>query len=178
MELHIITRQETEKDHEAVRELVRLAFLNVPFGDHDEHFLVDRLRRSETFIPELSIVAEIAGEIVGYILFTKLIIENGDERTETLSLAPLAVLPEYQCRGIGSALVTEGLTLAKAMAYQSVIVVGHPHYYPRFGFMPAGEWGICAPFDVPGEAFMACELCEGALRGVKGTVLFPKEFGL
>lgn len=176
MESRIHIRQETEKDHEAVHELVRLAFLNADYAGHDEHYLVERLRHSQAFIPELSIAAEMAGEIVGHILFTELVIENNNERTGSLSLAPLAVLPGYQKLGIGSRLVVDGLSIAKRLGYNSVIVVGHPDYYPRFGFKPANNWGIRAPFDVPDEVFMARELHEGALRFVTGTVLFPKEF--
>jgi predicted N-acetyltransferase YhbS len=109
-------------------------------------------------------------------MFTKLIITNGEKEYESLALAPLSVLPSYQNKGIGSALINEGLKIAKELEFKSVIVLGHAKYYPRFGFKPASTWGIKPPFDVPDNAFMALELKSGSLNGIKGTVMYPKEF--
>ena len=94
----------------------------------------------------------------------------------SLALAPMAVLPEYQNKGVGSQLVRTGLMQAGSMDHKSVIVLGHPEYYPRFGFAPASRWQIKPPFDVPDEAFMALELKEGALKDVCGVVEYPKAF--
>lgn len=169
-------RRETEKDHAAVFELVRLAFENAEHASHDEHFIVERLRRSPVFVPELSLVAEAQGKIVGHIMFTKLVIETENGDVGSLTLAPVSVLPGYQNRGIGSKLIIEGMAEAKRLGYDSVVVVGHAHYYPRFGFRPARGWGIRATFDVPDEAFMACELTKGALKDAAGTMRLPGEF--
>jgi len=174
--MDVTVRRETEKDHEAVFELVRLAFENAEYGDHDEQYLVERLRRSQAFVPELSLVAESRGRIVGHIMLTELVIETEKGRVRSLTLAPVSVLPECQKRGIGSKLIIEGLSEAKRLGYGSVLLVGHAHYYPRFGFRRASGWGIRAPFDVPDEAFMAVELEEDALANAAGTMILPAEF--
>jgi predicted N-acetyltransferase YhbS len=93
-----------------------------------------------------------------------------------LALAPVSVVPEHQNKGIGSALISESLKIAKEIGFKSVIVLGHDKYYPRFGFKPASTWGIKAPFDVPDEFFMALELGDGALEDISGTVVYSKEF--
>lgn len=95
---------------------------------------------------------------------------------ESIALAPVSVLPKHQKKGIGSALIKEGLAQCKKEGFQSVIVLGHPEYYPRFGFKPASSWKISAPFDVPDEAFVALELAENGLRNVQGVVQYPNEF--
>ena len=94
----------------------------------------------------------------------------------SIALAPVAVLPKYQGQGIGSQLILKGMNRAKSLDFQSVIVLGHSEYYPRFGFVPASTYSITAPFEVPNEAFMACELKRGALHEVSGIVEYAKEF--
>ncbi|MGN7722604.1 GNAT family N-acetyltransferase [Chitinophaga sp. 22620] len=147
------------------------------FGQENESKLIDLLRNSEHFIPELSLVARSESGSVGHILFTKLEIAGPEGVTYgTLALAPMAVLPSLQHLGIGSQLLREGLKRAAEQGYSSVIVLGHPEYYPRFGFVPASKWGISTSYDVPDEAFMAIELKLGALEGKAGLVIYPKEF--
>lgn len=174
--MDIKVRQEKEKDYKLSEDLVEKAFKNAEHTDHKEHFLVAKLRRSDSFLPELSLVAEVNGIIVGHIMLTKLLIENGDKIHDSLALAPISVLPEYQNNGIGGKLIRESLNIAKEIGFKSVIVLGHDKYYPRFGFRPTNIWGIKAPFDVPAEAFMALELEAGVLDGVAGTVVYGKEF--
>lgn len=175
METEIIIRQETAADFAAVFDVNRLAF-----GQDNEAMLVDALRANETaFVPELSIVAITGGIVVGHILFTKINIGDGDGNLHGgLALAPMAVRPEYQMRGIGGQLVREGLAVASGLGFQSVIVLGHERYYPKFGFEPTEKWNINAPFEVPSDAFMAIELVAGGLENVTGTVIYPTEFGL
>ena len=103
-------------------------------------------------------------------------IQDNDIQYPSLSLAPLSVLPVYQRKGVGKQLISEGLKQAKSMGFQSVIVLGHPDYYPKFGFKLAGSWNIKAPFAVPVNAFFALELTESGLHGVSGTVQYPREF--
>jgi predicted N-acetyltransferase YhbS len=172
VEMNIKIRQETEKDHDQVYQLVRSAFENMAQAGGDEQDLVDRLRRSSAFIPELSLVAVGDVGIVGHILFTKMKIGSHP----SLALAPVAVLPGYQKMGIGGQLIREGHRIAKNLGFTSVIVVGHASYYPRFGYLPASRWRITAPFEVPDEAFMVIELVPGALENVNGMIAYAREF--
>ena len=170
--MEITIRQETENDHPAVYNLVKFAFEGMPYADGDEPVLVVRLRKSDAFIPQLSLVAVAGQEIVGHILFTKMKIGSHP----SLALAPVAVLPDYQKKGIGGLLIQEGHRIAKELGYRSVIVVGHADYYPRFGYQRASRWNITAPFEVPDEAFMALELVPGALHNVSGMIEYAKTF--
>lgn len=174
--MNITIKQEKEKDYEVSERVVERAFRNAEHTDHREHLLIAKLRKTDTFIPELSLVAELDGEIVGHIMLTKLLIENEESKYDSLALAPVSVLPEHQNKGIGSKLISESLKIAKEIGFKSVIVLGHDKYYPRFGFKPASTWGIKAPFDVPDEAFMALELENGNLEDISGTVVYSKAF--
>jgi len=164
-------RPETPDDHMQVHELNRLAF-----GDEEEARLVEAVRRTPEHVPELSLVAESDGRIIGHVLFSPITIETADRPVATLSLAPVAVHPDFQRRGVGSALVRAGLEAARSLGRTSVIVLGHAEYYPRFGFVPARPRGIEPPLDVPDEAFMSIELVPGALAGVHGTVRYPAAY--
>jgi len=169
-------RQERENDYQITERVVQEAFRGAEYSDETEHLLVVKLRNSEGFVPELSLVAEVDGEIIGHIMLTALTIKNGNRQYGSLTLAPVSVLPRYQNQGIGSALIKEGLKKAKELGFKSVVVLGHEKYYPRFGFKPASLWGIRAPFNAPREAFMALELEKGSLEGVSGIAVFPREF--
>jgi len=167
----ITVRPETTDDHTAIHDVNALAF-----GREIEAKLVEALRRLPDFIPELSLVAVEAGRVVGHILFSPMVIETKEGAVPALTLAPLAVRPEFQNQGIGSELVRDGLERCRRLGHEIVVVVGHPEYYPRFGFSPARARGLEAPFPVPDEAFLALELVPGALDGVAGTVKFPPPF--
>ena len=169
----MIIRQEQPADHDAVYRVVKEAFLNAEHTDGNEQDLVVQLRESKSFIPELSLVAVENEKIVGHILFTRAAV-NG---TQVLALAPLSVLPEYQNRGIGQALIREGHRVAKRLGYPYCVVLGHKTYYPRLGYVPASQYGIKAPFEVPDESFMALKLNPSA--GVlNGTVKYDAAFGI
>lgn len=175
-DIHI--RKETPEDYREVIELTARAFENMPFADGDEDRLVERLRKAPNFISELSLVAELEGKIVGHILFTPAIIDNEQKQFKTLVLGPVSVLPEFQKLGIGSKLIKAGHKKAVECGFDSVILLGHPGYYPRFGYKPASGWGIKTHYQLPSDdVFMAAELAENALKNVSGMVIFPPEFG-
>ena len=172
----IQTRQEQAPDHHAVSDLLAQAFRDEPYSDHTEQFLVERLRKSNAFIPELALVAKDGEQVVGYILLTKLHISNGKQQFESLALAPVAVLPSHQRQGIGTMLIEHAHRLARKIGDTSVLLIGHQDYYPRFGYRRASAYGISFPFDAPDENCMALELVEDGLKNVTGEVLYPKAF--
>lgn len=169
-------RQENANDFIAVFNLIKKAFEKETLSDHKEHFLVERLRTSDTFIPELSLVAEINNKIVGHILLTKLNIINKTNKIESLALAPLSVLPDFQRKGIGGGLINTSHKIAKNLGYRSIILLGHETYYPRFGYKPLDTFNITLPFPAPKENCMALELIPNGLNGVNGVVEYPKAF--
>ncbi|MEM6297880.1 MAG: N-acetyltransferase [Bacteroidota bacterium] len=169
-------RQEQEADHKQVFEVIEKAFKGAAFTDNAEHFLVERLRKSDAFIPELSIVAKIEGKLVGHILLTKLKIKSKTGAFPSLALAPVSVLPEFQNQGVGGKLILESHKKARELGYKSIVLLGHADYYPRFGYKKASDYGIQLPFNVPKENCMVIELVENGLQGVSGIVEYPEEF--
>lgn len=133
---NIIIRQETKKDIVDVYNLIKEVFKNAEHSDGDEHNLVNRLRKSNAFIPELSLVAELDKKIVGHILFTKVMVGDSIQ----LALAPISVDTALQKQGIGSLLIHTGHTIAKNMGFEYVILLGYPRYYSRFGYRPSRDF--------------------------------------
>lgn len=162
-------REREPADDEAIRRLNEAAF-----GGPIEAKIVAELRKARLAVIEL--VAVEADEIVGHILFSALKVTFGEEMMPTLALAPMAVLPGWQRRSIGSELIHHGLALARQREWWAVIVLGHPAYYPRFGFSAALARRLAAPYS--GEAFMALELVPGALSGADGRVVYPPAFDI
>ena len=170
-------RQEGNAELHAICNLIETAFADMRESDHQEHLLVDRLHKSDTYIPELSLVAKTDnGKIVGYILLTKVDIVSESGAQTSLAVAPLAVLPEYQNRGIGGMLLKEAHKRAVALGYETAVLLGHKDYYPRFGYRKAIEYGIEFPFDVPSEYCQVIELIPDALKSVNGIVRYPAVF--
>jgi predicted N-acetyltransferase YhbS len=176
--LNVSIRQELARDHDCVYRLVYDAFSRAEHTNHEEQDLVVRLRGSAAFVPELALVAEVAGDVVGHILFTRAVIRDGARDHASLVLAPLAVAPGLQRKGIGARLVDAGHRIARDLGFASSVLVGHPTYYPRFGYRPAESFGIVTHLDLPPGVFMACELRPGGLAGVRGMVIYAPEFGL
>jgi len=160
-------RHETASDHEAVFRVEAAAF-----GRENEARLVDALRDVGHVL--LSLVAEEDGEVVGHIMFSPMTIESEAGVWGAVCLAPVAVAPGRQNQGIGGMLIEGGLVELRALGHSAVILLGHPTYYPRFGFRPAREFGLHYQDDR--DAFMAIELYPGALEGVTGSVRFTPEF--
>ena len=176
--MDIRIRREEPKDFKTVFNLIEKAFESEQMSDHKEQLLVERLRKSNAFVPELSMVCEIENKIIGHILLTKLKIKNEQEEFDSLSLAPISVLPEYQGKGVGGTLIKEAHKKARELGFKSIILLGHEKYYPKFGYERADKFGIELPFEVPKENCMAIELIENGLQGISGTVEYPKEFNV
>jgi putative acetyltransferase len=168
----VAIRAASPADAEAVFEVNRRAF-----GEELEARLVEALTgRVE---PCISLVAELDGTVCGHIFFTPVHVRpEGDQAGSfrALGLGPMSVLPEHQNRGIGSKLVREGLRACRKIEEMIVFVLGHPHYYPRFGFIPCQPLGLRFEAPVPDEVFLVIELEEGALAGRTGTVHYHPEF--
>ena len=165
----VTVRGENPEEHGASRLINEAAF-----GRPDEADLVDRLRNEGVVLA--SLVAELGTRVVGHILFSRMSIDTASGRVPAVALAPMAVLPEQQHRGIGGKLIEQGLDLLRGQGEQVVIVLGHPDYYPRFGFSTDKALSLVSPFSP--EAFMALELRPGALAGVRGKVRYPDAFGV
>ena len=169
---NVIVRGENTEDTKE-RSLIR-SINEAAFGRPDEADLVDSLRT--TGVALVSLVAEVDQRIVGHILFSRMSIETTSGSCPAAALAPMAVLPGHQRRGIGARLIRHGLDLLSRRGERIVIVLGHPDYYPRFGFSSEKARHLESPFRP--EAFMAMELRSGALDGIRGRVGYPAAFGL
>lgn len=165
----INVRAETIADYGAVRRINEEAF-----GQPTEAKLIATLR--ERAHPHISLVALIDQKVVGHIFFSPVSIQSESSVSTAMGLAPMAVLPEYQRQGVGSALVRAGLLECLRIGFDVVVVVGHPEYYPRFGFVPAGRKGLRCEYEVPDEAFMVAELRPEALAGKQGLVRYHPAF--
>ncbi len=165
----IVIRHETLADFEAIQKVNLRAF-----EQSNEGNIVDTLRIAGALT--ISLVALHDNQIVGHIAFSPVTIESEDGSFNALGLGPMAVLPERQNKGIGSQLVEAGLKECLRLGHEIVVVIGHPEYYPRFGFVPAGPLGISWEHDVPEDAFMIAQLNTGTLAGRTGMVKFHPAF--
>lgn len=165
----ILCRRELPGDVAAILKVEAAAF-----GRANEADLVDALTSAGAL--SLSAVAEVHAEMVGHIAFSPVSIDGVTSICSALALAPMAVHPDWQRNGVGSALLRWSLDECRRDGHQLVIVVGHPDYYPRFGFVPASPLGIRCPFEVPSEAFKLLELAPGVVRDCAGTVRYRPEF--
>ena len=167
--MSIELRLENEHDYIEVENLTREAFWDIYQPGCDEHLLAHKLREVSAFIPELDFVAELDGQIVGNIMYSKakIVDELGGEH-EVISFGPLSVLPSFQKTGIGAKLVKHTLELAREMGFKAVLIFGNPAYYHRFGFVNAEKYQITTSGGENFDAFMALELYAGAFQGVSG----------
>lgn len=172
-QLDIQIRQERQEDFQQIRQLVREAFALAEHSDGDEHNLIERIRHSPDYIPELSLVA-VSGDIVlGHIMFSRILVGQ----SEAVAPAPLSVRTDRQRMGIGKLLVTAAHERACRMGYSCSVVLGDPDYYSKFGYEKASDYGIISPFDVPAEYYMVCDLDnDGDIP--KGYVKYSDAFGL
>ena len=172
----MIIRQEKKSDYDEVYELVRISFATTPDDDGTTSDYLNQIRKKDTFIPELSLVAEnddkkIIGQIVLYKTNITTSNTSNGEITELL-LSPISVHPDYFRRGIARAMIERSLSIAKKMGYKAVFLCGDPKLYGKFGFIPSYEYNIFHITDdsKSAEWCMAHELTEGALSGISGTV--------
>jgi len=165
----ITVRPETAGDEISIREVNEAAFAGPAEAD-----LVEKLRAAQAIT--LSLVAVGGGRVVGHVLFSPVSLESPGANLAGLGLGPVAVLPDFQRKGIGCSLIEAGIAQLRWDGHIYVVVLGHPDYYPRFGFLPASKFGIKCQYDAPPEAFTVIELREGALAGCTGIVNYRPEF--
>jgi putative acetyltransferase len=162
----MLVRREHASDHQAVDRVHRAAFADSPGSDGGrvEAGLTERLRDGSWWLPRLSLVAELDGAVIGHVIATRAHV--GTDGSPALGLGPLGVLPEHQKRGVGGALMHAVIAAAEALDETLIALLGHPGYYPRFGFVPAAELDVISPDPAWGAAFQARRLTAGAPRGM------------
>jgi predicted N-acetyltransferase YhbS len=168
---NLTIRQETLRDEEAISRVNDLAFKR-----SNEAILVLKLRKLEEFDSRLSLVAEYGNQIIGHILLYPVKIKSGEKMIPVLSLGPIAVNPEHQRKGVGGRLIDSAHAAALKLNHEVIILLGHPSYYPRFGYRRAILYGLSNPWGIDNEVFMAIELVEGALKDKSGEVIYPEAF--
>lgn len=169
--MNMALRTERPEDYRTVENLTREAFWNVyrPGGGCDEHYLLHLLRTDPAYLPELHYVAELDGQLVGSIVYSRSTVAAADgTQREIVTFGPISVLPTYQKQGIGSQLIRHTMPLAREMGFGGVVIFGNPAYYHRFGFVNAADFGIQTGDGQNFDAFMAAELYPGGLNGVTG----------
>jgi putative acetyltransferase len=163
------------EDPKGTSDSSRIRLINqAAFRRADEADLIDQLREQGDVL--LSLIAEVEQQAAGHILFSRMFIDTTDGALPAAALAPMAVLPSHQRQGIGGSLIRRGLELLRDAGEQAVIVLGHPEYYPRFGF--SCEKARLLRSSFPPDAYMALELNPGALEGVRGKVRYAAAFRL
>ena len=170
-------RLENANDYRQVEELTREAFWDVYRPGCEEHLMVHQLRKSPAYIPELDLVACDGDKIVGHILYTRsYVIDEASQKHEVISFGPISVLPQYQGKGIGSALIERTKEIAKEKEYKGIFIYGNPKYYNRFGFVNAQKFHISTPGGKNFDDFMGIELIENGLVGIKGKLFEDSAF--
>lgn len=169
----MIIRQEAASDYDEIYQLVKTAFATAQVSDGTEQDFVNMLRASGNYIPELALVAEKNGKLIGHVMLTRQRVDMPDgQKFEGLLLAPLSVALEFRSKGIGTKLAAESLRLAKEMGYRAVFLVGNPDYYCRLGFEETTKWGIKNSNEIPDKFVLGLELSAGALDLIGGSINF------
>lgn len=173
--MNILIRNEEQKDYRRVEEITRDAFWNLYFPGCTEHFLAHEIRNHPDFIPELTFVIEVDGQIVGSIFYSysKVVDSEGKEH-QTLSFGPVSILPGLQRHGLGRALISHSIEAARQAGHKAIIIAGFPYHYQPYGFEGAKKYKISMPDGKYYKCVMALPLFEGALDDVHGTMIFSK----
>jgi predicted N-acetyltransferase YhbS len=166
----ITIRSERPGDEALISDIVRRAYADVPYSDHREHLMVERLRETDAYVSALSLLATIDTEAAGHILLTRAHIRNEYSALPVLALAPLSVVPEFRSRGVGRRLVRNAHERATELGFAAIILVGIPGYYPQFGYERLSRHPITLPFAAPDANSLILALRPGALDGVSGRV--------
>ena len=178
-DIDLILRNAKKEDYRTVEQLVREAFWNLYVPGCSEHYVLHNLRKSSDFIPELDFIAEQGGQIVGQIAYSRGIIRGkGAEGKEVITFGPVSVLPAFQRRGIGSALIIHTISLARDMDYPAICIYGDPRYYSRFGFRCAEKYEIKTAENKFAVALQVLELRQGALNDVSGRFIESAAFAV
>ncbi len=172
----IVIREEKEDEYHKVEEVTLRAFWNKHHLGCNEHLLVHKMRNSDVYIPQISRVAEVNGEVVGVICYVRAMLQNGDKQKEILTFGPLCVAPEWQGCGIGGVLLEETLALAKKEGFEGVVIFGEPDYYPLHGFHTCDQFGITTMDGKNFDSFLGVELVEGGLARFGGKFMEPTVF--
>ena len=170
----VVIRPEVPRDFSAVRHLLIEAFRDAPFSDHQEHILVERLRKSPSYLPHLTLVALIGQNPVGFLMLTRATVESGEASTPVLLLAPLAVLPVRQGMGIGSQLMRTAHIRAENAGFPAVVLMGSPAYYARHGYQPCADFGIRFREDIPQQYTVVRQLSDRPVP--TGNLLWDSAF--
>lgn len=175
--MNLLIKQTSQDEFYISKNITREAFWNVYKPGCSEHLVLHNLRKSQSYVKELDLVAICDHQVVGNIISTKAkIVDPQNNECEILCVGPLSVLPGYQKRGIGGKLLTESIRLARALEYRAMVLFGNPEYYHRFGFKNAVEYSITTKDDQNFEPFMALELFDGALSNVRGRFYEDESF--
>jgi len=178
-DINLTIRKEEQEDYRTVEQLVREAFWNLYVPGCNEHFVLHNLRKSNDFVPELDFVAEKEGQIVGQIAYSRGIIEcKQGEKKEVIGFGPLSVLPAFQKRGIGSALIIHTINLARDMGYPAICIYGDPRYYSRFGFRCGEKYEVKTADDKFAVALQILELKQGVLDNIAGRFVESAAFAV
>ena len=163
-------RPEQPADFDAIYDLVELAFASAPEKDGDEQDYVNKLRLKDSYLPQLALVAERQGKLIGHIMLTKTYVNTSSGQYTALLLSPICVLLEERSQGIGAALIQDSFKRACELGYQAVFLVGDPEYYSRFGFRPTIDFDIHISSDIPAKYVQCVELVPETLNGVSGSI--------
>jgi predicted N-acetyltransferase YhbS len=175
--LNYIIRPESEHDHREVENLTREAFWDLYKPGCDEHLILHKVRNNSDFIPELDLVAVDNDRIVGNIIYTRAkVVDAHNHEHEVIVFGPVSVLPSFQNRGIGAALITQTIKMAANMGFKAIFIFGNPGYYHRFGFENAVRFGISTSEGANFEEFMGLELSKGNLKGLSGKLYYSALF--
>ncbi|MEJ5262895.1 MAG: N-acetyltransferase [Ignavibacterium sp.] len=175
--MDLIIKQTSPEDFEITENITREAFWNVYKPGCSEHLVLHNLRKSQSYVKELDLVAIYNNQIIGHIISTRAnVVDTLNNEYEVLCVRPLSVLPDFQNKGIGKKLLDESIRLSKVLGFRAMILFGRPDYYHRFGFINAKNFEITTKDNQNFEPFMALELFDNALSGVKGRFIEDQNF--